>query len=83
MSLATIIRDTDLTAQSFDASVLDVPDRDDYVEVVQESFCLACLACQAPVAAFESWGGELMHYVGDPMTDNIMPNEIDHAPLLP
>jgi hypothetical protein len=45
-----------------------------------ESFCPAC---QSPVAAFESWGGELMHYVGDPMTDNIMPNEIDHAPFLP
>jgi hypothetical protein len=80
MSLATIIRDTALTAQSFDPSVLDAPDPDDYVEVVQESYCLAC---QAPVAAFESWGGELMHYVGDPMTDNIMPNEVDHAPFLP
>jgi hypothetical protein len=31
----------------------------------------------------DGWGGELMHYVGDPMTDNIMPNEIDHAPFLP
>jgi tRNA A58 N-methylase Trm61 len=46
MSHATIIRDTDLTAQSVDASVLDAPDPNDYVEVVQESFCLAC---QAPV----------------------------------
>jgi hypothetical protein len=80
MSRATIIRDTDMTAQSFDASVLDAPDPDDYVEVVEESFCLAC---QAPVAAFETWGGELVHYVGDPMSDYIMPYEADHAPFLP
>jgi hypothetical protein len=41
MSLAAIIRDPDLTTQSFDASVMDAPDPDDHVEVVQESFCLA------------------------------------------
>lgn len=80
MSLQTIVHDADLIAQSFDASVLDGPDPDGYVEVVRESFCLAC---QAPVAPFESHGGDLVHYAGDPMNDYIQPFDTDHAPFLP
>lgn len=85
MSLQTIIRDTAPTAQPLDGTVLDPgaldgPDPDDIVENVQEVFCLAC---QAPVASFESLGGELAHYAGDPMTDDIMPYETNHAPFLP
>ena len=90
MSLQTIIPATAPTAQALDAavlngtvldvSVLDAPDPDDIVELVAEIFCLAC---QAPVAAFESRGGDLMHYAGDPMNDNIAPYETDHAPFLP
>jgi hypothetical protein len=80
MSLATIIRDADLLAQSFDPKVLDAPGPDDYVEVVQETFCLAC---QTPVARFESRGGEMTHYAGDPMNGNIQPFDADHAPFLP
>ena len=89
MSLQTIIPATAPTAQAldaaildgtvWDASVLDSPDPDEFVELVPEIFCLAC---QAPVAAFESRGGDLMHYVGDPMNDNIVPYETDHAPFL-
>jgi hypothetical protein len=44
-----------------------------------ESFCLAC---QAPVAAFTSQGGELLHYDGDPLSDSIEPYLDDHAPVL-
>ena len=89
MSLQTIIPAAAPTAQALDAaildgivlgaSVLDGPDPDEFVELVPEIFCLAC---QAPVAAFESRGGDLMHYVGDPMNDNIVPYETDHAPFL-
>ena len=79
MSLATIIREADLLAQPFDPKVLDAPE-DDYVEVVRET---CCLACQAPVAPFESRGGEMTHYSGDPMTDSIHPFDTDHAPFLP
>ena len=89
MSLQTIIPATAPTAQALDAailngtvldtSVLDGPDPDEFVELVPEIFCLAC---QASVAAFESRGGDLMHYVGDPMNDNIVPYETDHAPFL-
>jgi hypothetical protein len=80
MSLGIIIRDANLLAQSFDPKVLDAPDPGDYAEVVQESFCLAC---QTPVAPFESRGGEMTHYAGDPMNDSIQPFETDHAPFLP
>ena len=80
MNLATIIRDADLLAQSFDPAVLDGPGPDDRTEDVEESFCLAC---QVPVARFESHGGDLVHYVGDPMSDHIMPFKSDHAPFLP
>ena len=80
MSLQTIFRDTTPTAQSLDANVLDDPDPSDFTEEVRESYCLAC---QAPVAAFESRGGDMVHYVGDPMSDDIMPYETDHAPFLP
>ena len=84
MSLQTIIPGTAPTAQALDAavrngSVLDAPDPDDIIGLVPETFCLAC---QAPVAAFEIRGGDLMHYVGDPMNDNIAPYETDHAPFL-
>jgi hypothetical protein len=41
-----------------------------------------CLACQAPVAPFESLGGDLAHYAGDPMNDHIVPYETDSAPFL-
>lgn len=80
MSLSIIICDAHLLAQSFDPNLLDAPDPDDYVEVVQESFCLAC---QTPVARFESRGGQMMHYAGDPMSDSIQPLGTDHAPFLP
>ena len=90
MSLQTIIPATAPTAQAldatvldgtvWDANVLDGPDPDEFVELVPEIFCLAC---QAPVAAFEIRGGDQMHYVGDPMNDNIVPYETDHAPFLP
>lgn len=79
MSLQTIFRDTTSTAQALHASVLDRPAPRDFVEEVRESFCLAC---QAPVAAFTSLGGDLAHYVGDPLSDNIEPYAADHAPLL-
>ena len=79
MSLQTIFRDAPSTAQALDASVLDGPGPDDFVEVVAESFCLAC---QTPVAAFTNWGGDLVHYAGDPMSDSIQPYEADHAPFL-
>jgi len=82
MSLQTIIPGATPTAQALDAAVLkgavldanvlDGPDPDDILEVVPEIFCLAC---QAPVAAFESHGGDMTHYVGDPVNDNIMPCE--------
>ena len=74
MNLASIIRDTDPLAQSFD------PAPEDFAEIVEESFCLAC---QAPVARFESHGGALAHYAGDPMNDYIQPYQADHAPFLP
>ena len=90
MSLQTIIPGTAPTAQALDAtildgtvwnvSVLDAPDPDEFVELAPEIFCLAC---QAPVAAFEIRGGDLMHYAGDPMNDNIAPYQTDHAPFLP
>ena len=90
MSLQTIIPGTVPTAHALDApvpdgivldaSVLDGPDPGDMIEVVPEVFCLAC---QAPVAAFEIRGGDLMHYAGDPMNDNIAPYQTDHAPFLP
>lgn len=80
MSLQTIFRDTTPTAQSPGGNVLDDPDPSDFTEEVRESYCLAC---QAPVAAFESRGGDMVHYVGDPMSDDIMPYETDHAPFLP
>lgn len=85
MSLQTIIRAIAPTAHPLDGIVLDPnvmdgPDPDDIVENVQEVFCLAC---HAPVAPFESFGGELMHYAGDPMTAGIQPFETDHAPFLP
>ena len=32
--------------------------------------------------AFESRGGDLAHYVGDPVSDNIAPYQTDHAPIL-
>ena len=76
---AAILDGTVLDATVLDASVLDGPDPDEFVELVPEVFCLAC---QASVAAFESRGGDLMHYVGDPMNDNIVPYETDHAPFL-
>lgn len=41
-----------------------------------------CLACQAPVARFESWGGAYAHYDGDPLDSFIQPYEADHAPVL-
>ncbi len=85
MSLQTIIPGTAPTTQALDTvvlddNVLDGPDPDDIVELVPEIFCLAC---QVPVAAFESRGGDMLHYVGDPMNDNIVPHETDHAPFLP
>ena len=85
MSLATIIGDTApspqvLEGNLFSPDVLDGPDPDDIVEYVREVFCLAC---QTPVAAFESHGGEMMHYAGDPMNGYISPFETDHAPFLP
>lgn len=85
MSLQIIIRDTAPAAQPLDDIVfgpgaLDGPGPDDLAEDVEEVFCLAC---QLPVAAFESHGGDLLHYVGDPVNDNIMPIEVDHAPFLP
>ncbi len=33
--------------------------------------------------SFESRGGDMAHYVGDPMSDDIVPYETDHAPFLP
>jgi hypothetical protein len=80
MSVQTIFRDTTPTAQSLDANVLDEPDPRGFIEEVRESYCLAC---QAPVAAFESRGGDMAHYVGDPMNDDVVPYEADHAPFLP
>jgi hypothetical protein len=90
VSLQTIIPGTTPPAQSLDLNpltgvvldpaMLDAPDPDDIVEIVPEVFCLAC---QAPVAAFESHGGDMMHYTGDPMNDNVIPYEADHAPFLP
>ena len=60
MSLQTIIPGTTPTAQDLDSivlegvvlddGVLDVPDPDEFVENAPEVFCLAC---QAPVAAFD------------------------------
>lgn len=79
MSLTTIFRDAAPTAQALATNVLDEPDPRDYVENVREIFCLAC---QAPVAAFTTWGGDMVHYAGDPMTDSIAPYETDHAPIL-
>ncbi len=43
---------------------------------------VTCLACQAPVAAFESLGGDLARYAGDPVDDHIVPYETGHAPFL-
>lgn len=84
MSLQTIIRDTAPAAQPLDGIVFGPgagrPGPDDLAEDVEEGFCLAC---QLPGAAFESHGGDLLHYVGDPVNDNIMPIEVDHAPFLP
>jgi hypothetical protein len=85
MSLQTIIPGTAPTAQALDAAILDGaildgPDPDEFVELVPEIFCLAC---QAPVAAFESRGGDMTHYAGDPISDDITPYETDHAPFLP
>ena len=90
MSLQTIIPAATPTAQALDTvvldgvvlgdDVLDGPGPDEFVENMPEVFCLAC---QAPVAAFESRGGELTHYSGDPMSDHILPYETDHAPFLP
>ena len=85
MSLQAIIRHAAPAAQpldgiALDPAILDGPDPGDIIEDVREAFCLAC---QAPVARFESLGGELAHYDGDPLTDDIMPCEADHAPLLP
>lgn len=84
MSVQSIIRDTAPPVQALDGTVLDPvldgPDPDDVIEVVPETFCLAC---QAPVAALESHGGDLVHYVGDPVNGHIMPYETDHAPFLP
>lgn len=51
MSMQTIIRDTAPSAQPLDPGVLDGPDPDDVIEVVPETFCLAC---QAKMAPFES-----------------------------
>jgi hypothetical protein len=79
MPTQTIIRDADLIAQAFAASLLDAPDPDDCVEDVEESFCLAC---QLPAARFESLGGDLAHYAGDPAADNIQPYRTAHAPFL-
>jgi hypothetical protein len=84
MSLATIIGDTTPPAQALEGNVLgpdllDAPDPDDFVEDVPEVFCRAC---QAPVAAFETLGGDLAHYAGDPMGDNIVPYSTDHAPFM-
>ena len=80
MPLTRILPDGDLLAQSFDPSVLDGPEPDDYVGLSRESFCLAC---QAPVARFENRGGDLAHYAGDPTSDSITPYKSDHAPFLP
>jgi hypothetical protein len=84
MSLATIIRDTAPSSQALEGSVfgpdvLDGPDPDEFTENVPE---VLCLACQAPVAPFESLGGDLAHYIGDPMNDHIVPYETDHAPFV-
>ena len=85
MSVSTIIRDPAAPGQPLegivlDPEVLDAPDLDGCAEVVEERFCLAC---QVPVARFESLGGDLAHYVGDPMNDYVTPFETDHAPYLP
>jgi hypothetical protein len=79
MSLTTIFRDTTATAQALRPNVLDEPNPRDFTEEIRESLCLAC---RAPVAAFESQGGGLAHYVGDPVSDNIAPYQTDHAPVL-
>jgi len=79
MSLTTIFRDSTPTAQALADNVLDESDPCDYVENVPEIYCLAC---QAPAAAFTSWGGDMVHYAGDPMSDSIVPYETDHSPIL-
>jgi len=73
MSLTTIFLDITRISQALDAADVPTP------EAAPESYCLAC---QAPVAAFTSWGGDLVHYVGDPMSDSIEPYVDDHAPIL-
>jgi hypothetical protein len=78
MSLATIIRDTAPSPQALEGNVFG-PDPDEFVENVPE---VTCLACQAPVAPFESLGGDLAHYAGDPMNDHIMLYSTDHAPFI-
>jgi hypothetical protein len=84
MSLTTIIRDTAPSLQALEGNVFGPnvpagPDPDEFVENVPE---VICLACQAPVALFESHGGDLAHYAGDPVNDHIVPYETDHAPFL-
>jgi hypothetical protein len=61
------------------AATAPCADDDPPAEETPESFCLAC---QAPVAAFTSQGGDLFHYDGDPLSDNIEPYLDDHAPVL-
>ena len=79
MSLTTIFRDTTATAQALRPNLLDEPKPRDFTKEIRESLCLAC---RAPVAPFESRGGDLAHYVGDPISDNIAPYQADHAPVL-
>ncbi len=56
----------------------DVPE-ESLAYLLQET---CCLACQVPVARFESWGGAYAHYDGDPLDCFIQPYEADHAPLV-
>jgi hypothetical protein len=47
--------------------------------LLQES---RCLACQTPVARFTTYGGDWMHYTGDPLDSNIQPYEENHQPVI-
>jgi hypothetical protein len=61
------------------AATAPCADDDPPAEETPESYCQAC---HAPVAAFTSQGGDLLHYDGDPLSDNIEPYLDNHAPVL-